>query len=143
MTMRFIFITKATRLSEAGVRPSSESVNAMNAFHEALAQAGALHSAERFYPSSSGLRISYDKPGGGPRFVSGPLNEVNELAAGYTIIDVKSKEEALEWATRMPDPSGYGDGVIELLQLFDHPAEVRDAALEDELRSHIDMLKRV
>lgn len=141
-TMRFILLTKATKWTEAGVRPSGESVEAMSAFHEALAQAGVLQSCERFYPSASGLRISYDRPGGEPRFEPGPLNEVDGLAAGYTIIDVASREEALAWASRMPDPSGYGDGVVELLQLRDHPAEIRDAVLEYELRSHIDMLKR-
>ncbi|WP_245640103.1 YciI family protein [Paenibacillus dakarensis] len=141
--MRFIFITKATKFSEAGVRPSKESVDAMNAFHEELAAAGVLQSSEHFYPSSSGLRISYNKLSGEPKFIPGPLNEVNELTAGYTIIDVNSREEALKWAKRMPDPSGYGDGVIELRQLFDHSAEIQDAALEYELLSHIDMLKRI
>jgi len=124
--MRFIFISKATKFSEAGVCPSKESVDAMNAFHEELAKAGVLENSEKFYPSSSGLRISYDKPGGEPKFIPGPQDEVKELAAGYTIINVNSEEEALKWAIKMPDPSGYGDGVIEFRQLFDHPVDANN-----------------
>ncbi|MBW7462323.1 YciI family protein, partial [Paenibacillus sepulcri] len=86
--MRFILMTRATRHSEAGVRPSRESIDAMNAYHEELEKAGVLLAAERLYPSSSGLRMSFSRPGGQPSVTSGPLAEVNELVAGFTLIEV-------------------------------------------------------
>jgi hypothetical protein len=143
--MRFILMTRATRHSEAGVRPSRESIDAMNAYHEELEKAGVLLAAERLYPSSSGLRMSFSRPGGQPSVTSGPLAEVNELVAGFTLIEVKSEEEAIEWALRVPDPHGYGEGVIELRQLFDRRTPAQDPrmrVLEDELHSQIDMLKK-
>jgi hypothetical protein len=117
--MRFMMIVKATKDSEAGVMPSQELINAMMKFNEELMKAGVLVAAEGLHPSSSGIRISYPIPGGKPKVTDGPFIEAKELIAGFTLIEVKSREEAIEWARRMPDPHGFGEGEIELRQVFE------------------------
>ncbi|WMT43193.1 YciI family protein [Paenibacillus sp. D2_2] len=117
--MRFMMIVKATTDSEAGGMPSQELIDAMQKYNEELVKAGVLLAADGLMPSSSAVRISYPQPGGKPKLVDGPFTETKELIAGYTLIEVKSKEEALEWALRMPDPHGFGQGEIELRQVFE------------------------
>jgi hypothetical protein len=117
--MRFMMIVKATKDSEAGVMPSQELINAMMKFNEELMKAGVLVAAEGLHPSSSGIRISYPIPGGKPKVTDGPFIEAKELIAGFTLIEVKSREEAIEWARRMPDPHGFGEGEIEIRQVFE------------------------
>ena len=116
--MRFMIIVKATKDSEAGVRPSERLFAAMADYHEQLVKAGVLLDASGLQPSSKGWRINY---AGGKRTVTdGPFAETKELIAGYTIIQVKSREEALEWTRRFPNPSIDGkDGEIEIRQLFE------------------------
>lgn len=116
--MRFMIIVKATRDSEAGVMPEEPLMAAMAAYHEELAKAGALLDASGLQPSSKGWRIQFsaDKR----TVVDGPFAETKELIAGYTIIRVKSKEEAIEWTKRFPNPAGDGkEGEIEVRQLFE------------------------
>ena len=116
--MRFMIIVKATRDSEAGVMPEEPLMAAMAAYHEELAKAGALLDASGLQPSSKGWRIKFsaDKR----TVVDGPFAETKELIAGYTIIRVKSKEEAIEWTKRFPNPAGDGkEGEIEVRQLFE------------------------
>ncbi|GLI04276.1 hypothetical protein YDYSG_03060 [Paenibacillus tyrfis] len=117
--MRFMMIVKATKDSEAGVMPSQELVDAMMKYNEELVKAGVLLAAEGLHASSNGIRISYPEPGGKPKVVDGPFTESKELIAGFTLIEVKSREEAIEWAMRMPDPHGNGEGVIELRQVIE------------------------
>ncbi|WP_010494433.1 YciI family protein [Paenibacillus elgii] len=117
--MRFMMIVKATKDSEAGVMPSQELVDAMMKYNEELVRAGVLLAAEGLHASSNGIRISYPEPGGKPKVVDGPFTESKELIAGFTLIEVKSREEAIEWAMRMPDPHGNGEGVIELRQVIE------------------------
>lgn len=117
--MRFMMIVKGTTDSEAGVKPSQELLDAMLRYNEELAKAGVLLAADGLQPSSSGIRISYPEPGGKPKVVDGPFTEAKEIIAGFTLIEVKSREEAIEWAMRMPDPHGGGQGEIELRQIFD------------------------
>jgi hypothetical protein len=116
--MRFMIIVKATKDSEAGVRPSEQLFGAMADYHEQLVKAGVLLDASGLQPSSKGWRIKYT---GGKRTVTdGPFADTKELIAGYTIIQVKSREEALEWTRRFPNPSIDGkDGEIEVRQLFE------------------------
>lgn len=118
--MRFMLIVKATRDSEAGtVAPSQELIDAMHAYNEEMVKAGVLVDGGGLHPSSTGMRISF--PGGGkPKVVTdGPFAETKELIAGYWLLEVKSREEAVEWAMRAPDPhGGGGEGQIELRQLF-------------------------
>ncbi|MFK7696628.1 YciI family protein [Paenibacillus sp. HJGM_3] len=124
--MRFMMIVKATKDSEAGVMPSPELLVAMTKYNEELANAGVLVAAEGLHPSSGAIRIAYPEPGGKPKVVDGPFTESKELIAGFTLIEVKSKEEAIEWAMRMPDPHGFGEGEIELRQVFDAPELTMD-----------------
>lgn len=104
--MRFIFIIKATPESEAGPMPSPEVARQMATFHEALSQAGALLDAARLKPSAQGWRIRYD--GGERKVVDGPFTESEGLVAGYTLIQARTREEALEWSRRFPNPNGDG-----------------------------------
>ncbi|WP_119388191.1 YciI family protein [Taklimakanibacter lacteus] len=114
--MRFMIIVKASRDSEAGRMPEESLLATMATFHEELASAGVLLDANGLQPSSEGFRIRYE--GGKRRVIDGPFAETKELIAGYTIIQVKSREEALEWARRFPNPHNE-DGEIEIRQLFE------------------------
>jgi len=143
--MRFMMIVKATKDSEAGVKPSEELFAAMMRYNEELAMAGVLLAADGLQSSSSGIRISYPEPGGNPKIIDGPFTEAKELIAGYTLIEVKSREEAIEWAMRMPDPHGFGEGEIELRQVFETPELTQDPkmlAMEADLRNQINMLNK-
>jgi hypothetical protein len=113
-----MIIVKATRDSEAGVMPEEKLMAQMATFHEELAKAGVLLDASGLQPSSKGWRIKYS---GGKRSVTdGPFTETKELIAGYTLIQVKSREEAMEWTRRFPNPAiGNKDGEIEVRQLFE------------------------
>ena len=115
--MRFMLIVKASHDSESGVMPAEKLIAAMATYHEALVKAGVLLDASGLQPSSKGWRIAFTN--NKPRVIDGPFTETKELIAGYTIIQVKSREEAFEWANRMPNPGGDGDGEIEVRQLFE------------------------
>jgi hypothetical protein len=116
--MRFMIIVKATRESEAGVMPEDSLIAEMGKYHEELAKAGVLLDGSGLQPSSKGWRIKYS--GGKRTITDGPFAETKELLAGYTLIRVKSREEALEWAKRFPNPAGPGkEGEIEVRQLFE------------------------
>lgn len=114
--MRFMIVVKATKDSEAGVMPSETLLSAMADYHQQLAKAGVLLDANGLHPSSKGVRIKFS--GKKRTVIDGPFTETKALIAGYTIIDVKSREEALDWAKRMPNPHEQ-EGEIELRQLFE------------------------
>ena len=115
--MRFMIIVKATKDTEAGKMPDEEMFGTMLAFHEELARAGALLDASGLHPTAKGWRVRYE--GGERKVVDGPFTETKELIAGYTMIQVKSREEALEWTRRFPNPYYGGDGHVEVRQLFE------------------------
>jgi hypothetical protein len=116
--MRYMIIVKATPDSEAGKSPPEELFAAMAGYHEALAKAGALLEASGLHPTSKGFRIRYD--GAKRTVVDGPFAETKELIAGYTVIKVGSREEAVEWARRFPNPHGEGTPCeIEVRRLFE------------------------
>jgi hypothetical protein len=116
--MRFMILVKATRDSEAGVKPTEDLFAAMADYHEQLVKAGVLLDASGLQPSSKGWRIKYS--GGKRTVIDGPFTEAKELIAGYTVIQVKSREEAMEWVRRFPNPSIDGkDGEIEIRQMFE------------------------
>ncbi|MGA9289397.1 MAG: YciI family protein [Anaerobacillus sp.] len=117
--MLFMLVVKASKNSEAGKLPSSELMDAMTKYNEDLVKAGVRVAAKGLHPSSNGLRLSYPKSGEKPVVTEGPFTESKELIAGFILIDVKSREEAVEWAMQMPDPQGYGEGQIELRQVFE------------------------
>ena len=116
--MRFMMIVKANKDSEAGVMPSEELIAAMTKYNEELTKAGVLLDLAGLHPSSKGARIRFS--GGKRTVIDGPFAETKELIAGYWLIQVKSKEEAIEWARRVPAPHGEGaDGEIEIRQVFE------------------------
>ncbi len=137
--MRFMMIVKATKDSEAGVMPSEKLMMEMQKYHEELQKAGVLLDASGLKPSSKGWRVKYS--GAKRTVVDGPFAEAKELIAGYTIIQVKSREEAMEWARRFPNPSVDGrEAEIEVRQFFEledfGPSEAVDRfrEMEKELR---------
>lgn len=117
--MRYMIMVKATKDSEAGVIPSDEKMfAAMATYHEELAKAGVLLDASGLQASSKGWRVRYS--GEKRSVVDGPFAEAKELIAGYTLIQVKTREEALEWSRRFPNPVGEGQPAeIEVRQLFE------------------------
>jgi hypothetical protein len=118
--MRFMIIVRATALSELGNIPDDidpKVMAAMDDYHQQLAQAGVLLDAAGLQPSRKGWRVQYRA--GKPRVVDGPFAEVKELVAGYTLIQVPSREAALEWSRRFPSPFGDGDCEVEVRQLYE------------------------
>src|SRR5258708_16652151 len=117
-TMRFMMIVKATKDSEAGVMPSEKLIAEMQKYHEELQKAGVLLDASGLQASSKGWRVQYS--GSKRSVIEGTFTEAKELIAGYTIIQVKSREEAMEWARRFPNPSIDGGAAeIEVRQFFE------------------------
>lgn len=117
--MLFMLIVKASKNSETGNRPNPELNAAMTRYNEELVKAGVRVMAKGLHPSSNGMRISFPNLGGEPVVTEGPFMETNDLVAGFILIDVESKKEAVKWAMRMPDPQGFGEGQIELRQVFE------------------------
>jgi hypothetical protein len=121
--MKFIMLLKADKSTEAGIMPSEELIVAMGNYNDELIKAGVLLAAEGLQPTAKGARIRY--AGGKATVVDGPFAETKELIAGFWMIQVKSKAEAIEWAKRVPfNPGGAsatGDGIgeIEVRQLFE------------------------
>jgi hypothetical protein len=113
-----MIIVKATKDSEAGVMPGEALLAEMAAYHEELIKAGVLLDGSGLQPSTKGWRIRYD--GDKRSVIDGPFTETKELIAGYTLIQVASREEAIEWARRYPNPSiDRGEAEIEVRQLFE------------------------
>ena len=116
--MRFMIVVKATKDSEAGVMPEEKLMAEMAAYHGELAKAGVLIDGAGLQASSKGWRIKYS--GAKRTVIDGPFTETKELIAGYTMINVKSRQEALEWTKRFPNPAGEGkDAEIEVRQFFE------------------------
>jgi hypothetical protein len=112
--MRYMVIVKASSESEAGVMPPKEELLAMDRFNNELTRAGVMLAGEGLHASSKGARVRFGK--GGKTVVDGPFAETKELVAGFWIWQVRSKEEAIEWAQRAP----FGDGaVLEIRQVFE------------------------
>jgi hypothetical protein len=116
--MKFLMIVKANKDSEAGKMPSEELLAAMGKYNEELMKAGVLVDLAGLQPSSKGFRVKFSQ--GKRTVIDGPFAETKELIAGFWIINVKSREEAMDWAKRVPDPFGPGeDGMIEVRQFFE------------------------
>jgi len=118
--MRFMIIVKSCPEFEAELTPAApeELMADMAAYHDELARAGVLLDGSGLHPSRTGWRIHFDASG--QRVVDGPFAEVKELIAGYTLIQVRSREEAMEWSRRFPNPMGHGrEAVVEVRQLFE------------------------
>ena len=115
--MRFIVMGMATKESEAGPPPKPEEFAAMQKYNEELAKAGILLAAEGLAPTSKGARVKFN--GDKRTVIDGPFAETKELVAGFTILNVKSLEEAIEWVKRAPNVSPNGEAEIEIRKLMD------------------------
>jgi hypothetical protein len=127
--MRFMIIVKATKDSEAGVLPDEKLLTEMGKFNEELVKAGVLLAAEGLQPSSKGARVKFS--GSKRTVIDGPFAETKELIAGFWLWQVKSKEEAIDWVKRCPNPMP-GESEIEIRQVFE--AEDFGAEFTPELR---------
>lgn len=135
--MRFMIMVKATAASEAGVMPSERLLTEMGNFNEELVKAGIMQAGEGLQPSSKGARVRFR---GKERTVTdGPFAETKELVAGFWIWNVKSKEEAIEWVKRCPNPFEEGESEIEIRQIFE--AEDFGAEYTPELRAQEERLR--
>jgi hypothetical protein len=133
--MRYMMIVKASRASEAGVMPTEAQFAEMGAYNEELANAGVLVDLSGLQATSQGAKIQFS--GGKRTLIQGPFAYSSDLVAGYWIINVKSPEEALEWAMKAPNPAfGDADGEIELRRFFEmedfEPSAALDKAMELE-----------
>ncbi|HYI12907.1 MAG TPA: YciI family protein [Thermoanaerobaculia bacterium] len=135
--MRFMVIVKANAKSEAGEMPSEQLLTEMGKFNEELVKAGVMLAGEGLHPSSKGVRIRFE--GDKRTIIDGPFAETKELIAGFWLIQVKSKEEAIEWMKRVPNPADGGDGEIEIRQVFE--ADDFGDALTPELREQENRLR--
>jgi hypothetical protein len=134
--MRFMVLVKASKDSEAGVMPSRQLLTEMGKFNEELAKVGVLLAGEGLHPSSKGARVRFS--GSKRTVIDGPFAETKELIAGFWIWQVKSKEEAIEWVKRCPNPHNE-DCEVEIRQIFE--AEDFGAALSPELREQEERLR--
>ena len=134
--MRFMVMIKADKDSEAGVMPSEQLLTEMGKFNEDLVKAGVMLAGEGLQPSSKGARVKFS--GDKRTVIDGPFTEAKELIAGFWIWQVGSKEEAIEWAKRCPNPMG-GDSEIEIRQVFE--AEDFGAEFTPELREQEERLR--
>jgi hypothetical protein len=138
--MRVMVIVKATKNSEAGIMPSQELLAAMGQFNEELVKAGIMLAGDGLRPSASGKRIKFS--GSKRTVVDGPFAETKELIAGYWIWQVRSMEEAVEWARRCPDPMPGEEGELEIRPFYEAEdfgeeytpeLRARDARLREEI----------
>jgi hypothetical protein len=135
--MRFMMLVKANQDSEAGVMPGEELLAEMGRFNEELSKAGVLLAGEGLHPTSRGARVRF---AGEKRIVAdGPFPEARDLVAGFWLIQAKSREEAVEWAKRCPNPTPGSEGEIEIRQVFS--ADDFGPALTPELRAAEDRLR--
>ncbi|MEJ7758207.1 MAG: YciI family protein [Gemmatimonadaceae bacterium] len=115
--MRFISLRKADSDTEAGMMPGDELITAMGKYNEQMIKAGVMLAGDGLKPSSAGTRVKFS--GGKPTVTDGPFAEAKELVAGFSIVDVKSKEEAIEWVRRWPPMDGNGNVEIEIRPLYE------------------------
>jgi hypothetical protein len=134
--MRFMIIVKANKDTEAGIMPSQELLAAMGKYNEELVKAGVMQAGEGLHPTSRGARVKFS--GDKRTVVEGPFGEAKDLIAGFWIFQVKSKEEAIEWVKRCPNPTGE-ESEIEIRQIFE--AEDFGAELTPELRAQEEKMR--
>ena len=135
--MRFMIIRKADAETEAGVMPSAELVADMMAYNEQMIRAGVMVAGDGLRPSRDGARISFKD--GKPTIVDGPFAEAKELIAGYTMIQVRDKDEALEWVRRWPAIDGHGNVQLELRRLYE--TDDFGDAVTPEIRKQEELLR--
>jgi hypothetical protein len=138
--MKFMVLVKANKDTEAGVMPSTKMLEEMGKYNEALVKAGVMVAGEGLHPSSKGAKVRFS--GDKRTVIDGPFSEAKELIAGFWIWEVKSKEEAIEWLKRCPNPTGE-ESELELRQVFtaddfgpELTPELREA--EERLRAQVE-----
>ena len=136
--MRFMVIVKASKDSEAGVMPSQQLLAEMGKYNEELAKAGVMVAGEGLQPTSKGARVRFS--GDKRTVIDGPFPETKELIAGYWIFNVKSRQEAIDWVKRAPNPMPGQDAEIEIRQIFE--AEDFGAEFTPELREQEKRIRR-
>src|SRR6185312_12643708 len=143
-TMRFMVMVKASKDSEAGVMPSQELLTEMGKYNEELVKAGVMLAGEGLQPSSKGARVKFS--GTKRTVIDGPFAEAKELIAGFWLIQAKSKEEAIEWVKRCPNPM-EGESEIEIRQVYEasdfgdeFTPELREA--EERMREHMEKFSK-
>ena len=135
--MRFMVIVKASKDTEAGVMPSTEMLAAMGRFNEELVKAGVMLAGEGLQPSAKGARVRFS--GKQRSVIDGPFAETKELVAGFWLWQVRSLDEAIEWAKRCPNPFEHGESELEIRQVFE--AEDFGAEFTPELREQEERLR--
>ena len=135
--MRFMVMVKASKNSEAGVMPDEKLLSDMGKFNEELVKAGIMLAGEGLHPSSKGVRVRFS--GDKRTVIDGPFTETKELVAGYWMWQCKSKEEAIEWVKRCPNPMPGEESEIEIRQVFE--AEDFGAEFTPELRAQEERLR--
>jgi hypothetical protein len=136
--MRFMVIVKADKSSEAGALPDEKLLAEMGKYNEELAKAGVLLAAEGLQPSSKGARVRFS--GNKRTVIDGPFSETKELIAGFWLIQVKSKEEAIEWVKRSPNPFPGTESEVEIRQVFE--AEDFGPEFTPELREQEERVRK-
>ena len=136
--MRFMIIRKADAETEAGVMPTQALISDMMAYNEEMVKAGVMLAGEGLHASSKGARVKFS--GGKPQVIDGPFSETKELVAGYSIIDVASREEAIAWVKRWPPLDGHGEVEIEIRQII--AAEDFGEAFTADMQRHEEMLRQ-
>jgi hypothetical protein len=126
--MRFmmLMIPKGYESAKPGITPDAKAVEAMMKYNETLQKAGVLLALDGLHPPSMGARVSF--PGGKPKVVDGPFAEAKEVLGGYWMIDVKSREEAIEWAKRCPGSENETIEIRQVQEMSDFPPDVQEAA---------------
>ena len=137
--MRFMVMVKASKDSEAGVMPTEKDFAEMGAYNEELVKAGVMLAGEGLHPSSKGARVRFS--GDKRTVIDGPFAETKELVAGFWIFQCKSKEEAIEWVRRCPNPMPGQKSEIEIRQIFE--AEDFGEAFTPELREQEDRIRAI
>jgi hypothetical protein len=139
--MRFLMLMYPTEKAEQGVMPEATLVAEMMKYNEQLAKAGVLLALDGLQPSSKGARVTWDKAGK-PQVTDGPFTEIKEVIGGYWIIQVKSREEAIEWAKRVPSHDARKVELRQIFEMTDFPADVQKAADSPEVRATIERIEK-
>ena len=135
--MRFMIIRKADEETEAATMPSEQLLQDMAKYNEQLMKAGMLLDGMGLQPSSKGARVKFTN--GKPRVIDGPFTEAKELIAGFTLIQAKSKEEAIEWVKRWPKLDGHGNVEIEIRQVY----EMEDFGSGEGVEHHKEIFDKI
>ncbi len=135
--MRYLMLMYPSEKAETGAMPDAKGVEQMTTYNEELAKAGVLLALDGLHPSSKGARITWDA-GGKPVVTDGPFTEIKEVLGGYWVLQVKSREEAIEWAKRVPSQDARKLELRQIFDLTDFPADVQKVADNATVREAVE-----